>query len=280
MKRFICTALAATMALSLFSACKPQEQTAVKITPEPEATAVSEVTKAPEPTTEPTEEPTAEPTNTPEPKAEKLDIPVYPDEELFFTPCTELNLGQDYTGFIEFSIILNDLDRILEMFPTDALRKADTGEEYIIYDSEGGYREYIFLRRLQRRTITKGYYIVIGDMRSYSDFAQLKVGDPIEDVEKIDSVASLFKRQFLDVDGYVPETANEAADSGYPLCSIHYLTDGILKIDYDMLDDRSLVISNTVYSPDYTLLHRDMGDDGIIYAPLNYRIEPIDLPEK
>ncbi|MBR3298576.1 MAG: hypothetical protein IKI64_05160, partial [Clostridia bacterium] len=150
MKRFICTALAATMALSLFSACKPQEQTAVKITPEPEVSAVSEVTKAPEPTAEPNADTTLAETDSDsigisDPAIKKLDIPVYPDDKLLLNNFI-VQIGEDACQFSRFAEFPNKLDYVYELYPTKALRKASTGEEYIIYESQSGYREYVFLK--------------------------------------------------------------------------------------------------------------------------------------
>lgn len=282
MKRSLCISLSALLILSVFSACKPQEQSAVKITPEPEATAASEVTKAPEPTTEPTEVPTAEPTevptavptNTPEPKFEKLDIPVYPDDKLLLNNFI-VQIGEDACQFSRFAEFPNKLDYVYELYPTKALRKASTGEEYLIYESQSGYREYVFLKHWEESglTVTNGFPIVVGELLPYKAFEQLKVGDTIESVGKIDPVAELYRQKMIEVHGYVPEGAASSAARGYPITSIHYLSDGLLKIEYEMLEDSSLVISKMVYSPDYTLKHT-------VGEVINYRIEPIDLPER
>ena len=279
MKRFICTALAATMALSLFSACKPQEQTAVKITPEPEVSAVSEVTKAPEPTAEPNADTTLAETDSDsigisDPAIKKLDIPVYPDDKLLLNNFI-VQIGEDACQFSRFAEFPNKLDYVYELYPTKALRKASTGEEYLIYESQSGYREYVFLKHWEESglTVTNGFPIVVGELLPYKAFEQLKVGDTIESVGKIDPVAELYKQKMIEVHGYVPESAASSAARGYPITSIHYLSDGLLKIEYEMLEDGSLVISNMVYSPDYTLKHT-------VGEVINYRIEPIDLPEK
>ncbi|MBR3298574.1 MAG: hypothetical protein IKI64_05150 [Clostridia bacterium] len=279
MKRFICTAMAALIVLSAASACKPQNQSAAKITPKPEATAVSEVTKAPEPTDElaavptdePTEVPTEAPTNTPEPKMEKLDIPVYPDDKLLLNNFI-VQIGEDACQFSLFAEFPNKLDYVYELYPTKALRKASTGEEYIIYESQSGYREYVFLKHWEESglTVTNGFPIVVGELLPYKAFEQLKVGDTIDSVEEIDPIAVFTKRRF---EYCAPNVAASNAKRGYPITSIHYLSDGLLKIEYEMLEDGSLVISNMVYSPDYTLKHT-------VGEVINYRIEPIDLPEK
>lgn len=293
MKRFICTALAATMALSLFSACKPQEQTAVKITPEPEVSAVSEVTKAPEPTTEPTEVPTNEPTeaptaeptevptaaptNTPEPGLQKLDVPVYPDEQLFMVNSI-VELGFDASSCYDAMLIWNTLKNLLEEYPTGAIRKASTGEEYLIYESESGYREYVFLElQPYGNDITKGYPLVIGEVHSFKDFEHLNKGDTIDDVAKVDDIAALYKRKFIEFDLILPYPNSGYISGKRFVSTIHYLTDGILKIKYSLLEDGTFVIADIIHSPDYTLIYEDWDAWDVV---TNYRIEPIDLPKK
>ena len=98
----------------------------------------------------------------------------------------------------------------------------------------------------------------------------LKIGDTIDKVSEIDSVASFTKIRYSQCS---PEEAAKTARRGYPLTSIHYLTDGLLKIEYEMLEDRTLAIANMIYSPDYTLNHT-------VGEVIDYSIEPIDLPER
>ncbi len=57
-----------------------------------------------------------------------------------------------------------------------------------------------------------------------------------------------------------------------PGTSVHYLRDGILTIEYDMLENRSLVISDIQYSPDYSLTSVN-GDT------INYKLWDADLPK-
>ena len=289
MKRFICTALAATMALSLFSACKPQNQSAVKITPEPEVSAASEVTQAPEPTTEPVltelptevqteariEAPTEVPTEAP--GLQKLDVPVYPDEQLFMVNSIA-ELGFDASSCYDAMLIRNTLKNLLEEYPTGAIRKASTGEEYLIYESESGYREYVFLElQPNGNNITKGYPLVIGEVHSFKDYEHLNKGDTIDDVAKVDDVAALYKRRFIEFDLILPYPNSGYVSGKRFVSTIHYLTDGILKIKYSLLEDGTFVIADIIHSPDYTLIYEDWDAWDVV---TNYRIEPIDLPEK
>ena len=291
MKRFICTILAALIVLSLFSSCTPREQSAAKVTPEPEFTAVAKFTEAPTseltevPTNEPTEAPTAvptavptaAPTNTPEPKLEKLDVPVYTDEQLFMVNSIA-ELGFDASSCYDAMLIRNTLKNLLEEYPTGAIRKASTGEEYLIYESESGYREYVFLElQPYGNDITKGYPLVIGEVHSFKDFEHLNKGDTIDDVAKVDDIAALYKRKFIEFDLILPYPNSGYVSGKRFVSTIHYLTDGILKIKYSLLEDGTFVIADIIHSPDYTLIYEDWDAWDVI---TNYRIEPIDLPEK
>ena len=122
MKRFIAKALAAAIVLTAFSACTPREQSAIKTTSEPEVSAVSEVTKAPEPTIVPSGKPTTEPASTPESKFEKLDIPVYPDDKLLLNNFI-VQIGEDACQFSRFAEFPNKLDYVYELY-------AGRGKEY------------------------------------------------------------------------------------------------------------------------------------------------------
>ena len=75
----------------------------------------------------------------------------------------------------------------------------------------------------------------------------------------------------LEVFDLVPIAAQRLAEQGYPCTTIHYLKDGILKIEYEMQEDRSLVVSNMVFSKDYQI---ESANGKVV----NYKIEDIDLP--
>jgi len=111
----------------------------------------------------------------------------------------------------------------------------------------------------------------MGKMLSYDAFSDLNLGDPIEKVEAIDSVATLHKKLIIDVWNLDPVGAENRAKYGYPCTSIHYLKDGILKIEYKMLENQDLVISDIEFSEDYTLINA--LDDKV-----DYKINEMDLP--
>jgi hypothetical protein len=108
--------------------------------------------------------------------------------------------------------------------------------------------------------------IAIKDILPYSDFLELSVGDPIEKVEEIDPVASLYKQQFINL----RKTTSENPLFEDPILSFagfHYLKEGLLKIEYGMTEDEKIVITNI-----------EFNKDRITYVFINCTIDELDLP--
>lgn len=117
----------------------------------------------------------------------------------------------------------------------------------------------------------KGFgFIVESELHSRKEFETLKIGSTIEDVEMLDIIAQTYREAFIHA--WIPEMAARSAENGYPLTSIHYLSDGILKIEYEMLEDKSLVISDIVCASDHVLVNPN--GDGVMHY-----IDPVDLPK-
>ena len=148
---------------------------------------------------------------------------------------------------------------------------------YTICDLNTGYRLIRLVHPDFEYLFTRGYIVVIAEEHSHRDFKGLKIGDPIQDVIKIDEATSLYYRQWIYTDFMFSAVRkymgfNHWADEGWPYCTVHYLTDGLLKIEYRMLgDDQTIYITNTIYSPDRTLT----DCEGLT---LNYTIDERDLP--
>lgn len=199
------------------------------------------------------------------------------------TKAPDLVHSKDFKGFWgrlrdssrtdNFNSLPHNIETILQEYPTEQRGKSDIGLEYLIYELGNGYRAYLLYGDFVVPGIQtqKGFGIIAGrELHSHKDFETLKIGDPIENVEKIDIIAQTYREAFTYA--FVPEMAASTAEYGYPIASIHYLSDGILKIEYEMKDDRSLVISNIVYAPDYVLVNPN--GEGILHY-----IDPVDLPK-
>ncbi len=199
-------------------------------------------------------------------------VPVYFEDELLFKTDGQFFLGIDSSVYSGLSLCFNYLGGILEAYPTDAIRCSKEDSVYFLYDTDSGYRLCLYSQGKEYMRTVCGFPMVIGDPHVYDDFRSLKIGDSIAAVERIDSVAGLVKKELVDVCNLDPKGAASMAKTGNICTSVHYLRDGILRIEYEMLEDRSLVISNMEYREDYRL-EQKTGN------VIDYRINDKDLPE-
>ena len=200
------------------------------------------------------------------------DIPVYYEEDLLY----KLNyIGKDTSEYSVLSSMPDSVGAVLSQFPGAAIRKSADGRAYMVYDTETGYR--LFLPLAQKimgidygYQALIGYPVVVGRVLSHSDFEGLSVGDPIDAVSAVDPVAGVYKK-LAGVYGLDAAVTESNKENGRPFSSMHYLTDGILKIEYAVDDDMNVVIDNMVYSPDRVI-------DNYLGDPVDYRINEVDLP--
>ena len=198
-------------------------------------------------------------------------IPVYFEEELLFKTGGLFYLNRDACIYEGQSAMDNYTGSLLEAYPTSAIRGRDKDTIYFVYATDTGYRLYLFASYENELQTPVGFPVLIEKLLSYTDFKNIAVGDKIEEVEAIDPVTSLHKKQIVEIWDLAPVAARKLAEKGYPCTTIHYLKDGILKIEYEMLEDQSLVVSNVVFSKDYQI---ESANGKVV----NYKIEALDLP--
>ena len=205
---------------------------------------------------------------------ELLDVPIYSESDLFFDVNNDgFYLGRDVAIYYNLNAGQNSTEGIQKRFPTSAIRLKDNGDMYSIYETDSGYRMYLFYDQSLDYDFTIGFPVVVKELLQFSDFAGLKVGDSIETVEAVDPVAGLYRKLLTEVWQLDAKGAKGHAAYGYPCTSIHYLSDGLLKIEYDMPEDGVLVLSGIEFAPDYILTDP-------IGRRVDYRIEEVDLPEQ
>ncbi|MBO4872823.1 MAG: hypothetical protein J5496_05370 [Lachnospiraceae bacterium] len=203
-----------------------------------------------------------------------LDIPVYSEADLFFNVDNDgFYLGRDVACYYNLDAGQNSTEGIQKRIPTSAIRVKDNGNMYSIHETDSGYRLYLFYDQSLDYAFTIGFPVVVKELLSISDFSELKEGDSIETVETVDPVAGLYKKLLTEVWQIDAKGAKGQAEHGYPCTSIHYLSDGLLRIEYDMPEDGVLVISRIEFAPDYILTDP-------IGRRVDYKIEEIDLPEQ
>ena len=209
---------------------------------------------------------------TPQGSKSSLEVPVYYEDELLFNTNGMYYLNRDACFYKGSSFLPNEASAILAAYPTNAIRVRSDGTEYAIYDTDTGYRLYLFFDSDREIPTTLGFPLVIKDLLSYSDFKDIQIGDSILDVEAVDDVTALYKKTLIDVWEINPEGAAGLAEYGHPCTTIHYLKDGILKIEYTMTTEEGLIVSNMIFDRNFVLTCADG-------TSVSHKIESIDLPE-
>ena len=209
---------------------------------------------------------------------ERLNIPVYSEDTLLFSPGNLFYLTRDTSAsFNSPNPSIMDyyyIHKVLQCYPNE-LRVREDCSSYAVYDTDTGYRLYLFFVPRYGGGILTGYPIIISKNKpllSYSDFESIQIGDPIEKVEAIDDVTTLYKKQLAKWD-YESSYYESMAERGNPVSSIHYLNNfRILRIEYQMLEKPNLIVSNITYFDSFIIKTADgeLTDHGIIDIDLPF----------
>lgn len=202
----------------------------------------------------------------------EMTVPVYHETDLLFETNGMYYLNRDASMYYGFNSLPNDASAILAAYPTEALRVRSDQSAYAVYDTDKGTRLYLFFNNDPIST-TVGFPIVINKLMSYSDFKDIDVGDTIDDVAAIDDVTELYKKTFFETWELNPAGAKGLSEIGHPCVTLHYLKEGILKIEYEMLEDKSLVVTKMIFNKDYQL-ENARGE------MISHKIEEVDLPKR
>ncbi len=218
----------------------------------------------------------------PEESNAALDVPVYYEDDLLFHGDNNFTLTRDLSSRSKHPMHISGESyyaiTTLEVLPTVLRVRAD-GSAYAVYDTDTGYRFYLFFDKAQ--PILTGYPIVISKSKllSYSDFEEIQVGDPIEKVEMIDDVASLYKKELELADFHNSIYYENCAKNGYPISSIHYLKEGILQFEYLMPEEKgNLIISEIHFYEDFVIPTVNFLNFTTDVEQTSHKIKDIDLP--
>ena len=174
--------------------------------------------------------------------------------------------------FNSISNIMNNLSNVNETWYMPCRQKM-WDEFYLMYTTEDNYRLYLFFNYSTNGcTSPVGYGLVVGKVHTSSDFAGLKKGDSIDDVIKIDDVASLYKEYFLKQVNYNTDRAKAEEEDGNSICSLHYLNDGLIKIEYTMKEEGKLIIKDIEYFSNWVMKDSEGRE-------VEYQIFDVDLPK-
>ena len=150
-------------------------------------------------------------------------------------------IGVDTTLYSTLSSLPTSSAGILMNYPGGAVRKLEDGRAYIVYDLDSGSRLFFFLYWKNDYICSEGFPLVIKGPVCHEDFAGLKTGDPIDMVCEVDPVGEFFKKR-IEASSIDKVLMDGMIADGMGFSSIHYLTDGILLIAYDMDENRDLFI--------------------------------------
>ena len=233
--------------------------------PNPDFNTDPSMTDSPVPTADETAVPS------PSPYLEPLEVPVYNIDELLFDLGWSFGVVDDYCH----SSWHLDTEYFYSLAPTDAQRQRNADQLYFIYETEEGYRFYMFFdgnyisSNDEKHCV--GFPVYVKELHSFSEFSSLNNGDSIDKVAEIDPIAGRLRDKEAAF-GTTPQAAHGSAEHGWPITSFHYLSDGVLKIEYDMTEEGELYIINMIYSEDYKLAS---GNGWVV----DYYIYPIALPQ-
>ncbi len=207
-----------------------------------------------------------------------LDVPVYCYVDLFYSSAGNtyrLGLDSSYGHILnsepgnDFHSAANHLSRA----PTNAIRIREDGTSYAIYDADAGYRLYLSFMTPDRPFLA-GYPIVVSkykEMLSQDNFKSVQIGDPIEEVESIDSIATIHKNA-IHYMNLSPKFFENQIEKGNPVVSVHYLKDGLLIIEYTMVEAPNIIVSKISFYEDYVVPTADG-------KMTSHKIKDIDLPQ-
>ena len=201
------------------------------------------------------------------------------EKTLLFDHAETVGFGYEYYYGPKTDMLSNNIKyifdnlNILDEYFHIPCREKTCNDFYLMYRMENNYRLYQFFSYPANGcTRPVGYGLVVGKVHTSSDFERLKKGDSIDDVIKIDDVASLYKEYFLKQVNYNTDRAKAEEEDGNSICSLHYLNDGLIKIEYTMKEEGKLIIKDIEYFSNWVMKDSEGRE-------VEYQIFDVDLPK-
>jgi hypothetical protein len=199
-------------------------------------------------------------------------IPYSSFEDLLFN----INIGIIYLGQDSSVVEYNeprhsDIGFLMRFCPTEVMRERPDGTRYLIYDTDENCRVFFMMSPDRPQAFTVGYPILYKNKLCYADFKDIKPGDTLTTVSQVDDACEIYRRVWFEA--YKFDKLGFENNDPMRHSTIHYLTDGLLEIQYDKLnEDGDPVVKAVNYYPDYKM-------ETYTFKLLDYRINPLDLPE-
>lgn len=189
--------------------------------------------------------------STPEISIDKMEK--YAEKDfLFDNHCFSFYRDMDY--FLEASARYDYIDTIIEEYPPQIVRTINNNGQksmYFVYQTNENTRLFIFFFETDEFQFTRGFPIIMKKALTLNDFKDIKVGQPIDTVNKIDPIASLYKQGY---DTLSYEQIQKIYVEGKEIIStVHLLEDGIIKISYERDINGEYIIKEIQKSDDFVI---------------------------
>jgi len=187
------------------------------------------------------------------PPIEEIKFFHYPEESfLFDNRCFAFYRDMDF--FLPFSFRYDFLDSIITEYPPQAVRTIENNSQksmYFVYETDKDTRIFVFFFEFDDFNYTRGFPIVMKKSLKLSDFSALKEGDSMTDVEKIDPVTPLYRKGY---DTLSDELLQKIyVDGRETISTVHLLTDGMARIDYNRNSEGEYIIDRIIISDIFTI---------------------------
>lgn len=182
-----------------------------------------------------------------------IQLDKYPAEEfLFDNHCFSFYRDMDY--FLGYSVRYDYINSVINEYPPQVVRTIkNNGQKsmYIVYETDDSTRVFVFFFESDNFQYTRGYPIIMKESLSMDAFSKLSVGDSMDDVEIIDPIASLYRKGY---DTLSDELIQQLyVDGRERISTVHLLTDGIVRINYNRDSDGEYIIEQIICADDYTI---------------------------
>lgn len=182
-----------------------------------------------------------------------IELDKYPAEDfLFNNHCFSFYRDMDY--FLSLSARYDFTSSIINEYPPQAVRTIENNGQksmYIVYETDDGTRVFVFFFESDNFQFTRGYPIIMKESLDLEAFSELSIGDSIDDVEKIDPIAALYRKGY---DTLSDELIQKLyVDGREKISTVHLLTDGIVRINYSRDSNGKYIIEQIISADDYTI---------------------------
>lgn len=171
---------------------------------------------------------------------------------LFNNHCFSFYRDMDY--FLGTSARYDYIDTIIEEYPPQIVRTINNNGQksmYFVYQTDENTRLFIFFFETDNFQFTRGFPIIMKKALTLNDFKDIKVGQTIDMVNKIDPIASLYKQGY-DTLSY-EQIQKIYVEGKETISTVHLLKDGIIKISYERNLDDEYIIKEIEKSDDFVI---------------------------